>query len=56
MIGKEILTRVLLPERIFQEARDKVHLKELVLEYMKRYSNYTVKSVKDHMAVCERWD
>lgn len=54
MIGKPILTRVLLPERLFHEARDKEHLKELVLDYIKRYSNYTVKAEKDHMEVCER--
>jgi hypothetical protein len=36
-------TNVLLPARIWEEARDKEHLKVLVLEYMQRYPDYKVK-------------
>lgn len=47
-------TNVLLPAWIWEEAKDKQHLKKLVLEYMQRYPEYTVKKVKDRFAVCER--
>lgn len=47
-------TNVVLPDWIFEQARDTEHLKQLVLEYMKRYPDYVVKSVKDRMAICER--
>jgi len=54
MSNFEYKTNVLLPSWIFKEARDKEHLKRLVLQYMKRYPDYTVKSIKNRMAVCER--
>jgi hypothetical protein len=47
------LYKVLLPKWIW-EAKDKEHLKQLVLGYMKRYPHYTVKSVKNGFAICER--
>jgi hypothetical protein len=47
-------TNVLLPAWIFEQAKDKEHLKKLVLEYMQRYPDYVVKSVKNKFAVCER--
>jgi hypothetical protein len=47
-------TNVLLPEWIWKEARDKEHLKILILEYMRRYPDYKVKGVKNGFAVCER--
>jgi hypothetical protein len=45
---------VLLPKRIWKEAKDEAHLKRLILEYMKRYPHYRVKSVKNGFAICER--
>jgi hypothetical protein len=56
MIGEPIITNVLLPGWIWERTRNKDELKTFVLEYMKRYPNYTVKSIKDHMAICERRD
>lgn len=46
--------KVLLPGWIFDQAEDNNHLKQLVLSYMTRYPNYTVKSVKGVFAICER--
>jgi hypothetical protein len=56
MFEREVLTNVFLPEWIWEKARDEEELKALVLEYMKRYPTYTVKSIKNHMAICERRD
>jgi len=48
--------KVLLPKWIWEEAKDKEDLKRLVLQYMRRYPEYTVKSVKGRFAVCvRRW-
>jgi len=47
-------TNVLLPEWIWEEAKDKEHLKKLVLQYMRRYPDYTIKGVKNRMAICIR--
>lgn len=46
--------RVLLPSRIFEEAKDKDELKRLALQYMKRYPHYFIKEIKDGFAICER--
>jgi hypothetical protein len=46
--------RVLLPEWIWEQARDKEHFKQLLAAYMRRYPHYIVKAVDDRMAVCER--
>ena len=46
--------KVLLPSRIWEEARDKEEFKRLVLEYMKRYPDYRVKKVIGDFAICER--
>jgi hypothetical protein len=46
-------TKVLLPAWIFEQAQDKEHLKKLVLNYMKRYPEYTVKRVNNQFAECE---
>jgi hypothetical protein len=54
MIDNEAYHKVLLPEWIWKEAKDKEHIKRLVLQYMLRYPNYKVKSVKDGFAVCIR--
>jgi hypothetical protein len=48
------LHKVLLPGRLWKEATDKDHIKKLVLQYMQRYPDYVVKSVRDGFAVCER--
>ncbi|EWG12721.1 hypothetical protein PBF_04260 [Cytobacillus firmus DS1] len=47
-------TNVLLPAWIWEEAKDKEHLKKLVLQYMQRYPDYTIKGIKNGFAVCER--
>jgi hypothetical protein len=44
--------KILLPKWNWEEAKDKEHLKRLVLQYMQRYPEYTVKSVKDGFAIC----
>lgn len=45
-------TNVLLPSWIFKKAQDKEHLKDLDLQYMKRYPEYRVKSIKNGFAIC----
>ena len=45
-------TNVVLPEWVFNQAKDTEHLKQLVLQYMKKYPEYKVKAVKNGMAVC----
>lgn len=45
---------VLLPEWIWRDALDKDHFKKLVLQYMRRYPDYTVKSIKGRFAICDR--
>lgn len=54
MIDGNFKTNVLLPAWIWEKATDKNHLRQLVLEYMRRYPNYTVKAVKNGFAVCIR--
>lgn len=46
-------TNVLLPAWIWEEAQNKEHLKQLIVEYMKRYPGYRVLKVKNRFAVCE---
>ena len=46
--------RVLLPQWIWEEARNTEEFKRLVLEYMKRYPEYKVLRVKGMYAICER--
>jgi hypothetical protein len=48
----QVLYKVLLPKWIWEEAKNKEDLKRLVLQYMQRYPEYTVKSVKDGFAIC----
>lgn len=48
----QVLYKVLLPKWIWEEAKDREHLKRLVLQYMQRYPEYTVKSVKGRFAIC----
>jgi hypothetical protein len=48
-------TNVLLPRRLWEEARDQEQLKLLILDYVKKsYPDYVIKSVKNGFAVCER--
>lgn len=54
MIG-EYKSNVVLPEHFWEEAKDNEHLKKLVLQSMQKcYPYYTVKKIKDGMAICER--
>ncbi|MEB6549115.1 hypothetical protein MXL46_08395 [Heyndrickxia sporothermodurans] len=46
--------KVLLPEWCWTTAKDQQHLKKLVLQYMRHYPHYSVKSIKDGFAICER--
>jgi hypothetical protein len=48
--------RVLLPERIWKEAQNKEHFKQLLTDYMRSYPDYIVKAIEGRMAVCERMD
>lgn len=54
IIDNQVSTRVLLPKRLWEQARDQEHLKQLILEYMVRYPDYQIKSVKNGFAICER--
>lgn len=47
-------SKVVLPERLWKEARDDNHLKQLVLDYMQRYPDYVVIRIENPFAVCER--
>lgn len=53
MIG-EYKSNVVLPEWCFTQAKDNEQLKKLVLQYMRRYPDYTVRKIKDGMAICTR--
>jgi hypothetical protein len=46
--------KVLLPEWIWEEAKDKEDLKKLVLQYMRKYPHYSIKKIKGSLAICER--
>jgi len=48
--------RVFLPPKMFEEARDREHFKQLLAEYMKHYPNYIVKRIEKGFALCERRD
>jgi len=54
IIYNRVSTRVLLPKRLWEQARDQEHLKQLILEYMARYPDYQIKSVKNGFAICIR--
>lgn len=50
-----IQTRVLLPQRLWNEAQNKEQLKQLILQYMKTcYPDYQIKRVENGFAICER--
>lgn len=56
MIGdSDVPHRVLLPKKIWEQARDKEHLKRLIYEYIaKGYPDYRIKAVKDGFAICTK--
>ncbi|WP_370225256.1 hypothetical protein [Cytobacillus sp.] len=47
-------TWIVLPKKLFERAENKEHFKQLVLDYMKRYPDYSVKMIKNGMARCNR--
>jgi len=49
-------TKVLLPAWIFEQAKDNDEIRRLVLDYMRRYTNYRVLKVSGSFAICERQD
>ena len=46
-------TKVVLPEWIFEQTKDKNELKRLIVDYMKRYPGYKILKVKGGFAICE---
>jgi len=52
MLNEQPTYKILLPKWIWEEAKDKEHFKQLVLQYMRRYPHYIVKSVKDGFVIC----
>ncbi|MFA1820586.1 hypothetical protein ACDX78_10445 [Virgibacillus oceani] len=46
-------TKVLLPEWIWEQPKNKEELKGRILQYMQRYKGYTVLKVKGRFAICE---
>lgn len=55
MIDKKVPYRVLLPRRIFDEAKDRDHFKQLLSIYMRTsYPNYIVKRIEKPYVLCER--
>lgn len=56
MLGVDLYTtKVLLPSRLFQEARDEDHLNQLIVEYMVRYPDYEVKAIENGFAICTKY-
>lgn len=51
---EQVPYKVLLPAWIWEKATDTDQLKELVLQYMRRYPEYYVRKVKGRFAICER--
>lgn len=47
-------TRVILPEWIWDLAKDESHLKELVPSYLVRYPGYEATEIGKYYAICER--
>jgi len=54
MHDHDVPTHVVLPERLWKEAKDTEDLKRLILQYMQRYPHLKVKNVHNGMAVCYR--
>jgi hypothetical protein len=46
--------KVLLPARIWKEAKDKQQAKQLIMDYMRHYPHYRLAAVKDGFAICYR--
>jgi hypothetical protein len=45
--------RVLLPKRIFVEAKTQQEVQALTKEYMQRYPHYSLISIENGFAICE---
>lgn len=55
IIPDKVPSHVVLPEWIWEQAKDKGDLQRLILEYIgKYYPNYQVKKVSNGMAICYR--
>ena len=50
--NEQVPYKVLLPKWIWEEAKDKEHFKQLVLEYMRIHPEFTVKRVVGDLAIC----
>jgi len=51
----DVPTNIVLPVRLWEEAKDQEELKQLVVNYIKKnYPDYKVKSIKNGMAICYR--
>jgi len=51
----DLKTSVVLPQKLWEKARNQEHLEQLILQYMKTsYPNYQIKRVENGFAICER--
>lgn len=46
-------SKVVLPGWIWEQSKREDELKKRILQYMRRYPGYTVKSVKGRIAICD---
>ncbi|PAE27886.1 hypothetical protein CHI07_16945 [Paenibacillus sp. 7884-2] len=46
-------SKVVLPGRLWELSKSEDELKKRILQYMKKYPGYTVKSVKGRLAICD---
>lgn len=53
-LSNEVNYRVLLPKSFWEQAQNEEELKKLIVNYMRHYPNYRIKSVKDGFAICEK--
>lgn len=56
LTSNDAIYRVLLPLWIREQATDNEQYMKMIIEYMDRYPNYSVKKIKDGFAICERRD
>jgi len=54
LVDNQDVYKVLLPQWIWERAKNKEHFLKFVLQYMRRYPHYSVKSVKGRFAICIR--
>lgn len=47
------ISKVLLPNWIWEQSKNEEELKRYILHYMQRYEGYTILRVKGRFAVCE---